>query len=351
MAEVINPGVINNYTVKPKNLTQYTAYRGVTDFTQIGQFNQFETGYSFLSVISMPRFIDVIASINKDIQTLRNDFKHMIEYEFRGLSGLPDITGQVGEITDGINSMQYINKVTFDTSIQVSMEYFEKSGSVIEKFTEYYLTGIKDRMSQAKTYHGLIQNNKLDPGLENEVFTLLYYVTDNTYLRLERAVLLANAQLTTAETSMYNSSRDNISNHPVTIQFNCFPIMGVQVDRAAKALLQDITGVAVNYEDTDSYKPNYEVTNNRLVYKEDNSDGLGYKSPKRASLDSNDYTYGIMNSPDPGDDKIVEGSKIDSLQDGSKYAEYGNKLLADAIKSAGTGVVGNSGRDSGLCPV
>jgi hypothetical protein len=198
-------------------------------------------------------------------------------------------------------------------------------------------------MSQAKTYHGLIQNNKLDPGLENEVFTLLYYVTDNTYLRLERAVLLANAQLTTAETSMYNSSRDNISNHPVTIQFNCFPIMGVQVDRAAKALLQDITGVAVNYEDTDSYKPNYEVTNNRLVYKEDNSDGLGYKSPKRASLDSNDYTYGIMNSPDPGDDKIVEGSKIDSLQDGSKYAEYGNKLLADAIKSAGTGVAGSSG--------
>ena len=123
---VVNPGIINDYTVKPKNLTMYSAFRGVTDFTQIGQFNQFETGYSFLSVIEMPKFIEKLAEESDEIQILRDSFKHMLEYEFRGLSGIPDITGQTGTITDGINEVQYINRVTMDTSITVSIPYFEK---------------------------------------------------------------------------------------------------------------------------------------------------------------------------------------------------------------------------------
>ena len=303
MAEDFGTGIINNYTVKPKNLTQYTAYRGVTDFTQIGQFNQFETGYSFLSVIKMPKFIEELSTRVIDVQRLANSFKHMLEYEFRGMSGLPDITGQTGTITDGINEMAYINRVTMDTSITVSMQYFEKSGSVIEKFSEYYLTGIKDRMSQAKTYHGLIKNGYLDPGLENEVFTLLYYVTDNTYLRLERAVLLANAQLISAETSMYDSSRDNINNHEVTVSFNAFPIMGSKVDKAAKVLLEDITGVKTGYMSGDVIDPTYSVQKTEGV----------------AALDSNDYRYGILKP---------NGSE------GSNTSPDGIDILAQAIDSA-----------------
>ena len=292
---VVNPGIINDYTVKPKNLTMYTAFRGVTDFTQIGQFNQFETGYSFLSVIAMPKFIEQLAVEDpNNIKPMVQSFKHMLEYEFRGLSGLPDIAGQTGTITDGINEVQYINRVTMDTSITVSIPYFEKSGSLITKFTEYYLTGIKDRMSQAKTYHGLIAADKLDPGLENEVFTLLYYVTDNTYLRLERAVLLANAQLVSAETSMYDSSRDNINNHETTIQFNCFPIMGEKVDRAASALLQDITGVNVTYSSDDRYDPVYKKLSDGSYAVNSAADDTRRNSGDRAALDSNDYMYGIM---------------------------------------------------------
>jgi hypothetical protein len=282
----INAGILNDYSVKPRNLTEYTAFRGVTDFTQIGQFNQFETGYSFLSVIKMPTFIEHLAALNDDVLTMANSFKHMLEYEFRGLSGLPDITGQTGQITDGINEMNYINRVTMDTSITVSIPYFEKSGSLITRFTEYYLTGIKDRMSQAKTYHGLIAMDDLHPGLENEVFTLLYYVTDNTYLRLERAVLLANAQITTAETSMYDTSRDQINNKETTIQFNCFPVMGEKVDKAASALLQDITGVNVGYKNKTL---KYTKVNNDTYLVKEIAGGTG-----RAALDSNDYTYGIM---------------------------------------------------------
>lgn len=289
----VDGGVFNAYTVHPKNLTQYAAYRGVTDFTQIGQFNQFETGYSFLSVIQMPKFLEVAAQDNDEIASIVFSFKHMLEYEFRGLTGLPDITGQTGTITDGINEMQYINRVTMDTSVTVQMQYFEKTGSLITKFTEYYLTGIKDRISQAKTYHGLIRRGLIEPSLENEVFTFLYYVTDNTMLRLERAVLLCNAQLTTAETSMYDSNRADINNRENTLSFNCFPIMGEQVDKAAKTLLEDITGVRIK-NDGNSAEEIYDE-------KKDEGRKIGIetynghsKTVSTATLDSNSYNYGIM---------------------------------------------------------
>ena len=180
MGQVVNSGIINNYSVRPKNLTQYTAYRGVVDFSQIGQFNQFETGYSFLSVIKMPRFIEVLAEQDPGVAQMVDSFKHMLEYEFRGLSGLPNITSNTFTITDGSNEQQIINDVVMETTVELSSSYFEKSGGLITKFSEYYLTGIKDPKSKAKTYHGLIKNGLLEPGLEHEVFTFMYYVTDNT---------------------------------------------------------------------------------------------------------------------------------------------------------------------------
>ena len=273
--------LFNNYTITPRNLSQYTAFRGVTDFTQVGQFNQYESGYQFLEVISLPKWLEVAGTKDATIAQMNKNFKHMLEFEFRGLDGLTDLQGDTFEITDGINSLRMINKVSWDTSIEVSSQYFEKSGSLITKYSEYYLTGLKDPKTQAKTYHGLIADGSIAPGLENEVFTLLYYVTDNTMLRLERAVLLANCQLTKSELSMYNGSRDNISNKEMTISFNAFPVIGYEVDKAANYLLQQITGVRV------------ETKNNTVQY---NGVGSvqGVSSKDAAVLDSSSYRYGIM---------------------------------------------------------
>lgn len=284
----VNNGILNNYTIRPRNLTQYTAFRGVTDFTQIGQFAQFESGYSFLSVIQMPTFITKLADLDTGVASLANSFKHMLEYEFRGLEGLPDLTAETYTITDGINEQALINRVTQGGSVTVSSQYFEKTGGLITKFSEYYLTGIKDKISQAKTYHGLIKNNILEPGPENEVFTMLYYVTDNTMLRLEKAVLLANCQLTKAENSIYNTQRSDINNKEMTIEWTCYPITGYEVDKAAKTLLEDITGVNVTSSPTQT---SYKVVSEENV----------------ATLDSSDYTYGIMDKNSP--------SRISSLVD------------------------------------
>lgn len=291
MASNINSGIINDFTIRPKNLAQYTAFRGVVDYTQIGQFNPYETGYSFLKVISMPKYIEQLAKLDSGVQTMVNAVKHTLEYEFKGLSGLPDISSDTATISDGVNEMQMVNKVTMDTSIQVTSTFYEKSGSLLTKFSEYYLTGIKDRMSQAKTYHGLIKNGYMNPGWENEVFTFMYFVTDNSYLRLERAVLLTNAQLTKADISMYDSTKGDIGVHETSYEFNCFPVMGYEVDAAANTLLHDITGVNVSATDTAgnvSYSVDSSVTD-------------------PAALDSNDYLYGVLNPND------TTGSSINTL--------------------------------------
>lgn len=291
---VVNNGILNDFTIKPRNLTQYTAFRGVTDFTQIGQFAQFESGYSFLSVIQMPKFMTKLGDKNDNIKQLNASFKHMLEYEFRGLDGLPDMTGDTYEITDGINTQRLINKVTRDTAVTVSSNYFEKSGGLITKWSELFLTGIKDPMTQAKTYHGLIKHGELPPGPENEVFTMLYYVTDNTMLRLERAVLLCNCQLTTSRLSdILNSTKGDINNKEMSIEWNCFPVYGYEVDRAAKTLLEDITGVNVEIKDKTAQ---YNFITDQNV----------------ATLDSADYKYGIMNESSKNPykiDKLVKATK------------------------------------------
>lgn len=288
MAEYVNSGILNNYTIKPRNLTQYTALRGVVDFSQIGQFDQYETGYSFLSVIKMPRFIEVLAEQDAGVAQMANSFKHMLEYEFRGLTGLPNITSNTFTITDGSNEQQMINDVVRETAVELSSSYFERRGSLITRFSEYYLTGIKDPMSKAKTYHGLIKNNLLEPGLENEVFTFMYYVTDNTFLRIEKAYLLANVQLTQAETSMYDSEKGQIQNKEISLNWRCFPITGVEVDKAAKALLEDINGVNVNTVDS-AGNVQYSVTKTEGV----------------AALDSADYKYGILDEKSPSAIKVL----------------------------------------------
>lgn len=292
----LNNGILNDYSIRPRNLTRYTAFRGVTDFTQIGQFAQFESGYSFLAVLEMPPFMEMLGQKNSKIGELVQSFKHMLEYEFRGLEGLPDITADTYEISDGVNTQNLINKVNFDTSVTVSSTYYEKTGQLITKFSELYLTGIKDKMTQAKTYHGLIKNGLMEPGPENEVFTMMYFVTDNTMLRIERAVLLCNCQLTIARLSdILNSEKGNISNKEMPIEWNCFPITGYEVDKAASILLQDITGVRSFYDEEVHH---FEID-------------PSVQSP--AALDSAEYKFGIMREKS-GDESTAKDALVEAIK-------------------------------------
>lgn len=226
------------YTKQPKNLTQYTLMQGVTDFGNLAQFNQFETGYSFLKVIQIPKFLEVLAG--KDTKTLGpliQNYKHVLEYEFRGLDGIDDISADTLEITNGISNLNMISKVNEQSGSQVSMRYFEKSGSLFTKVHTMFLKGLKDPKTQAKTYLGLIDSGELEAGYENEVFIFLYFVTDNTMTQVEKSYLLLSAQPNKAETSIYNSEKGDIANKEITAEFNCYPVQGDSIDQKAKEIL------------------------------------------------------------------------------------------------------------------
>ena len=277
-----------NYIKLPRNVTEYTLMKGVTDFSNLKQFDLFETGYSFITVVSVPKFMEILGQQDARVKNLQDGVTHIIEGEFKGLSGIPDISANAGSISIGNNEMQLINNVTMDTSIQVDMSLYERSGSLLTNYLTYYLTGIKDPNTKAKTYHGLIENGIItDPGSDYETFTFLYYVTDNTCRKIEKAFLLANAQPTSAPLgNMYNSTKGSIDFQEISINFNCFPIMGDTVNKYAAMLLQN--DLSTN-------------TNRRLV------------------LDSNEYRYDVYGS------KVENNGMISNI--------VTNQTLANTVKN------------------
>ena len=231
------------YEVGMKQARQITPMlRGVPDFSNIAQFNQYETGYHYVIVCAIPTFLSVMRSEKLSdgttVETLINNFVNAIEQETKGISGFEDTQSESMDITDGITTINAIQKVTTQGGGSFSMAFTEKSGTPIVKLCDYYLRGLKDPRTQAKTYNGALDMGRITiPGFEKEVFTFMYINTDNTCKKIEKAYLLTNVQLTKAETTIYETTKGDISNKEITLEFNAFPIDGKQVDQLAQDML------------------------------------------------------------------------------------------------------------------
>ena len=72
------------------------------------------------------------------------------------------------------------------------------------------------------------------PGFENEIFTFLYMVFDNTWLQVERAYLLCNSQLTKAPLGqLHESEKGSIELQEIDLTFNTFVVTNANVNAAA----------------------------------------------------------------------------------------------------------------------
>ena len=230
----------NDYTKKPVTAAQYSMMRGVTDFTNAEQLNMFEGGHGMIVIIDRPKFIEMIAESDKDVANLLENFCNILEYEFKGLSGIDDINAEDLVYSDGISEIAGVGKVTEQSNSDISMTFTEKSGSTITKFVKYYLDGVRDSRTQTKHYHGLIAEGKLAMGFENEVFNLLYLVTDASGLGLEAAYLLANAWPNSAKTNIYNVEKGDISAKEVEVNFKCFVLRNEEINKRAVKMLAHI---------------------------------------------------------------------------------------------------------------
>lgn len=244
MAEVTYKTDIFGHLKTPKDLSAYTLARGVADFSNMAQWNRYEKGYYFLTVVDIPYFLKLLARYNTNYADLISVYIKILEYEFRGISGLEDMTSETGEIADGISTINMINKVVMQSGSTFTMNYSERSGSVLTRVNELFLRGVKDPRTQFKHYNGLIGvSGGIDPqdaGFENEVFKFLYFTTDNTGQLLEKAYYIVSAQPTKAELSIYSGEKGTYEFPELSMEFSGFPITGPTVDMYAKQILAHI---------------------------------------------------------------------------------------------------------------
>lgn len=237
-------------TLAPNNdITKYTLMRGVPDYTQLAQWDMYETGYGFLIVLQIPVFLDKAKSYNTEYENMIRTYRHILEYEFKGLQGIEDLTSETNEITNGIRGLQMITRVTEQGGTNFQFEYLERNGLTLTKVHELYLRGIKDPSTQVKRYLGMLKGRQGRSGVNNimtgagfkyETFHFLAIVTDNTALDVEKAYILASAQPSSAPTQITNFTMGEINFASVQLGFNAFPIVGRVVNSKAVDFLDYI---------------------------------------------------------------------------------------------------------------
>lgn len=230
-------GKFFEYSKKPLSYENFNKMRGNIDFSNAKQFNFYESGYSFLIVINRPKFIEELGNKDSDIMDLLNLFCYVLENEFRGLSGIEDLTTEALTYDDGINQLETLGKSVQQSKAEITMSFTERSGLALTRFVEYYIKGCKATRTQAKTYHGLIKEGSLAPGFENEVFNFLYIVTDNTTYGLEKAFMLLNAWPNKAPFSILESEKGTIETKTIELTFTCFILDGDIVNKKAIEVL------------------------------------------------------------------------------------------------------------------
>lgn len=238
--EEFDKSVMFKNLTTPKDLSNYTLMRGAPDFAAVEMWNEFESGYSYLVVVQIPRFLELLAEKSSSVYgPLINNYKKVLEYEFKGLEGIDNITSETGTIDLGTSSMQFINKVNVQSASTFSMRYTEKAGALITKTHELFLTGIKDGRTQIKHYHGLLESGDIvSAGYEYETFSFMYIVTDNTFRKLEKCYYLVGCQPTSAQTDIYNSTKGEIEFKDITVEFIGFPLTGNAIEQKGKEMLE-----------------------------------------------------------------------------------------------------------------
>ena len=269
-----------------RDLSKFTLMRGVTDYANLEAYNLYESSYSFLVLVQVPEFMKKLCDQNSEYKKMFDTYCHILEYDFRGLSGIDNITAETGELTNGISNVEIINKVTMQAASSFTMRYFERHGSVITRTHELFLRGIKDPRTQVKHYNGLIPKGLMEPGYENEVFSFMYLVCDNTLMNLEKCIYIVAAQPTGAQWDIYNSEKGSIEFKELDVEFKGYPIVGRKINEKGKEFLDWIRQNTT----WDEMEFNYTGVDNMTPYKKDivnsSSNTASFTSTNKSTMSS-----------------------------------------------------------------
>ncbi len=106
-----------------RDVTKYNLMRGVPDFGSLVQFNPYETGYAAFIICGMPKFMEMLAAVDTDYRQLVENWKHIIEYEFKSIDGFQDLNADTYTLGDDLNNINVISKVNMQSASDFSLTY------------------------------------------------------------------------------------------------------------------------------------------------------------------------------------------------------------------------------------
>ena len=246
-----------------KDLTKYSLFLGGLNVKAkaLEQYNPLKTGYTRIFVVQMPKFM------NRILPLASKNFKHMIEYGFKSIDGIQNLTMEYEAITGGYAGRSFeIPTILKDETNAITIKLQEMSGSPVREYIEMWLSGISDPHTGLCHYHGALDKDSAtgNAGMEaiqaNQVAEMIYVSTDHTGREIEFACLLSNMIPKVVKRDHYNYESGTHNAVEYDVEFTCTMYTSPDVNEVAKLLL-DKYKILTNYLD---FKSDYIMSNGKL---------------------------------------------------------------------------------------
>ena len=246
-----------------KDLTKYSLFLGGLNVKAkaLEQYNPLKTGYTRIFVVQMPKFM------NRILPIASKNFKHMIEYGFKSIDGIQNLTMEYEAITGGYAGRSFeIPTILKDETNAITIKLQEMSGSPVREYIEMWLSGISDPHTGLCHYHGALDKDAAtgNAGMEaiqaNQVAEMIYVSTDHTGREIEFACLLSNMIPKVVKRDHYNYESGTHNAVEYDVEFTCTMYTSPDVNNVAKLLL-DKYKILTNYLD---FKSDYIMSNGKL---------------------------------------------------------------------------------------
>ena len=253
----------SNIKNSSRDLTRYSLFLGGLNVKAraLEQYDPLKTGYTRIFVVQMPKFM------NRILPLASKNFKHMIEYGFKSIDGIQNLTMEYEAITGGYAGRSFeIPTILKDETNAITIKLQEMSGSPVREYIEMWLSGISDPHTGLCHYHGALDKDSAtgNAGMEaiqaNQVAEMIYVSTDHTGREIEFACLLSNMIPKVVKRDHYNYESGTHNAVEYDVEFTCTMYTSPDVNEVAKLLL-DKYKILTNYLD---FKSDYIMSNGKL---------------------------------------------------------------------------------------
>ena len=227
-----------------KDLTKYSLFLGGLNVKAkaLEQYDPLKTGYTRIFMVQMPKFM------NKILPIATKNFKHMIEYGFKSIDGIQNLTMEYEAITGGYAGRSFeIPTIMKDETNAITIKLQEMSGSPVREYVEMWLTGIADPHTGMAHYHGAMDgDNGLEYAQSNHTAEAIYVSTDATGKNIEFACLLSNMIPKVVKRDQFNYESGTHNTVEYDVEYTCTMYTSPDVNTVATKLL-DKYKILTNY--------------------------------------------------------------------------------------------------------